>query len=64
MTARTKRLIASLKSKYRDEPEGFRALLPGPSDAGPHTRHPSARVGAGDAGGRQEAESRWGLRWP
>ena len=35
MSTRTKRLIDFLKAKYRDDPEGFRALLPGSSDATP-----------------------------
>lgn len=35
MATRTKRLIDFLKTKYRDDPEGFRALLPGPSDVTP-----------------------------
>ena len=33
MSTRTKRLIDFLKAKYRDDPEGFRALFPGPKDA-------------------------------
>ncbi len=33
MKARTDRLIDYLKKTYRDDPDGFRALLPGPTDA-------------------------------
>ncbi len=38
MDKRTRRLIDFLKTKYRDDPEGFRALLPGSADVspGPH----------------------------
>ena len=35
MSTRTKRLIDFLKKKYRDDPEGFRALLTGSSDVTP-----------------------------
>ena len=35
MSARTKRLIDFLKTKYREDPEGFRALLPTPPNATP-----------------------------
>ena len=33
MNTRAKRLIDFLTKKYRDDPDGFRALLPRPADA-------------------------------
>ena len=36
MKSRAKRLIDFLKAKYRDDPDGFRALLPGHADATTH----------------------------
>ena len=47
MDKRTRRLINFLKTKYRDDPEGFRALLPGSADVSPGPashRHPQPSV--------------------
>ena len=43
MDTRFKRLIDFLKTKYRYDPEGFRALLPGPAYSTPHAQGPNAR---------------------
>ena len=41
MNARTRRLIDFLKAKYRDDPAGFRELLPGSTEAAPGPTHPT-----------------------
>ena len=41
MNGRTRRLIDFLKNKYRDDPEGFRELLPGSTKAAPGSPHPT-----------------------
>ena len=58
MNKRTRRLIAFLKTKYRDDPEGFRALLPGSADVSPGPHPTDIHCPASDLSGDEPAYHR------